>query len=236
MSGRRGIVPRHADCWAAASELNNGIRKGSSMKSCGTAVLLFVLSAPITATAEPFTLMSVPSPITTWAANDHDYAVVLAPLITWDAAAAATAAFAEGWQLATITSAAEQGFVGSLALSGSEFWLGGFQNPLTTVAADADWTWVTGEPFTYTNWNGATFLEPNDYYGPGTEQHLALLGSSLFLGPAGTWNDEGNPLNVSGYVLERPAQAAVPEPSSIGLTLLGLVSLGLVLRRHSARS
>jgi len=203
------------------------------MKSCGTAMLLIVLLAPVTATAEPFTVTSVPSPVT-WAANDHDYAVVLAPLITWDGAAAAAAALAGGWHLATITSAAEQSFVGSLPLSGSEFWLGGLQNPLTTVPAGANWSWVTGEPFTYTNWNATTFSEPNDFYGPGTEQYLGILGSSLFVGPAGTWNDEGLPLNISGYVLERPAQAAVPEPSSVALTLLGLLSMRLVLRRHSA--
>ena len=111
------------------------------MKSCGTAVLLFVLFAPITATAEPFTLMSVPSPITTWAANDHDYAVVLAPLITWDAAAAATAAFAGGWHLATITSDAEQGFVGSLALSALS---SGSRVPESAddCGRDANWTWI----------------------------------------------------------------------------------------------
>ena len=52
---------------------------------------------------------------------------------------------------------------------------------------------MTGESWDYTNWATG---EPNDAYGPGSEQHL--------LGWDGgwTWNDEGNLNSVTGYVVE----------------------------------
>lgn len=63
--------------------------------------------------------------------------------------------------LATITSAEENLFVSELldGVRASEALLGGFQDPPTTADPAANWHWVTGEPWGYTNWR---LNEPND--------------------------------------------------------------------------
>ena len=194
-------------------------------------VILIVVMVS-TSSADPIQLTSVVSSTETWEGNGHEYAVVGADGITWDAARQATTALGGGWHLATITSAAEQAFVGSLPLSGVEFWLGGFQDPLSTQAADENWTWVTGEAFTYTNWNRTSFAEPNDFYGPGSEQYLGISGSAGPLGAPNLWNDEGFIPHLAGYVIER-ASAPVPEPGSLFLTGLGCGAVWLLRRRRS---
>ncbi len=134
--------------------------------------------------------------------NGHYYDIVSAHGITWnDANTAASSSSYLGLMghLATITSANEESFVVSLITNGGEYWLGGYQNPITETVATAGWTWVNNEgsfpgtdsssPFAI--WNPS---EPNDFYGPGSEQYLALT-------PTG-WNDEGNLADINGYVLE----------------------------------
>jgi len=193
--------------------------------------VVMMATVPSTSSAEPIQLTAVASSAVTWEANGHEYAVVGADGITWVAAFQATSALGDAWHLATITSAAEQEFVSSLPLSGVEFWLGGFQDPLSTLAADQNWKWVTGEAFTYTNWNRTSFLEPNDYYGPGSEQYLGISGSAGPLGAPNLWNDEGFNPNIAGYVIER-ASAPVPEPGSLLMTVPGLFAVWLLHRRR----
>lgn len=201
---------------------------------CWILPVLLTVATVSTSSADPIQLTSVVSSAITWEGNAHEYAVVGADGISWDAARQATSTLAGGWHLATITSAAEQGFVGSLPLSGVEFWLGGFQDPVSTLAADENWKWVTGEAFTYTNWNRTSFLEPNDYYGPGSEQYLGISGSAGPLGAPNLWNDEGFTPHIAGYVIER-ASAPVPEPGSLFLTVLGLGVAWLLLRQPLRR-
>jgi hypothetical protein len=98
-----------------------------------------------------------------WSVNGHFYDVVsVAGSIIWeDANAAATTA---GGYLATITSRAENDFVFSLVNNVTYWhgysgpWLGGYQDP-ATQQPDANWRWVTGEPWSYTNWQNG---QPND--------------------------------------------------------------------------
>src|SRR5207244_13339010 len=64
--------------------------------------------------------------------------------------------------LATLTSSSEQNFVIShLGGSLSGYWIGGYQVAGAVEPAEG-WAWVTGEPWSYTNWMSG---EPNDARG-----------------------------------------------------------------------
>jgi len=199
------------------------------------AVVLLAVTAS-TALADPITASSTIAS-GTWSVNGHQYAVVAAPFLTWDQANQAAAARPGNWHLATVTSPGEQAFIESLGLPGNEFWLGGFQNPLSTLEREANWTWITGEAFSYTNWATVLFIEPNDYFGPGSEQYLGMVGAETALSTpqtTGRWNDEAFIPNLSGYVVESPTP--VPEPATLPLILTGLASLRLAVRGWRARA
>ena len=141
---------------------------------------------------------------------------------TWDTAQ--LFALGQGGYLATLTTEAEDTFVTSLVQSllgyHQEVWAGGYQQDTSGGAAN-NWTWVNGEgPFGYKNWS---LGEPNDYYGPNSEQHLGINWTKN-----GTWNDEGDRGigNIRGIVVE-----SVPEPSVIALFAVGLLGLGFASRK-----
>ena len=172
--------------------------------------------------------MAVNAEATLWDVNGHDYIVVQLPDTSWTDAISHLEANYAGYSLAVITSAEEQAFVESV-LNGNnheqkayqgEYWLGGYQ-ALDEYDPDAGWKWYTGgEEFNYANWyNPSPALEePNDHYGPGSEQHLAVWSRYDW-----QWNDEGAIGNITGYVAE-----SVSEPSTvmlIGFALLGMAGL-----------
>lgn len=130
------------------------------------------------------------------AATSHCYEVVAIPAgITWpNAKAAAAARTYNGFSghLVTITSQAETNFLVASGLTPAAYWIGGSQ-PLGQTGAATNWSWVTGEPFVYTNWETG---EPNDYYGPASEQYL-----EFWLTP-GKWNDQNSTFLQGGYVVE----------------------------------
>jgi uncharacterized repeat protein (TIGR01451 family) len=150
-----------------------------------------------------------------WNGNGHYYQVVGDPGVDWATAnALAEAATFEGLggHLATITSAGENSFVTALLPSGgNEYWLGGYQVPPTQPIATAGWTWVNGEGTfpgvngafgyanPYSNWNAG---EPNDNFGVASEQFMAIWASNGGGNVRGTWNDDGNLGDLTGYVVE----------------------------------
>ncbi len=123
--------------------------------------------------------------------------------ITWGDAK--TAAEAAGGYLATITSAGENDFVYGLVSDSAYWWhgqgpwLGGYQ-PEGSSEPDGGWTWVTGETWSYTNWNVG---EPNNM---GNENALHYVGSS------NRWNDIHSATLVNGYIIEFDC---LPPPSSM---------------------
>ncbi|MCX7771093.1 MAG: CSLREA domain-containing protein, partial [Proteobacteria bacterium] len=134
----------------------------------------------------------------------HWYEPVYVPGgITWDAAK--VAAEAEGGYLATITSAEENNFVFGLVNDPAYFieiygpYIGGFQ-PAGSEEPAGGWTWVTGEPWVYTNWNEG---EPNNYLG--IENALHLLSNVR-------WNDLRTDESMKGYIIE---YNCLPTPSGM---------------------
>ncbi|MEC8506549.1 MAG: C-type lectin domain-containing protein, partial [Planctomycetota bacterium] len=93
-----------------------------------------------------------------------------------------------GGHLATITSQDENDFVDSLvpgaALTGVR--LGGFQAP-GNMDPSAGWNWVTGEPWSYTDWSTGGLPQPDD--SKGDESWLRLLPTSIYGDAFGGWYD-----------------------------------------------
>ena len=87
---------------------------------------------------------------------------------------------AMGGHLVTITTSGEQSFIFNIWPSG---WIG-----LTDEVSEGTWRWVTGETYSYTNWNSG---EPNN---AGNEDYVQFVSN-------GRWNDLPNNYNLP-YVLE----------------------------------
>ena len=138
--------------------------------------------------------------------NGHWYQVVSATgPITWSVAK--LAAEAKGAHLVTLTSAAEEDQVWSIASAPSAWmvipfvsigpWLGGLQASNASSPADG-WSWVTGEPWLYSAWLPG---EPNEGCGSLSEDrlHYIALGST----PSRTWNDFAGETACPNYILPR---------------------------------
>ena len=146
-----------------------------------------------------------------WSDNGHFYDVVSIPgTLSWEEASAA--ASAAGGYLATITSPAENVFVFSLVNNAAYWhgysgpWLGGYQSP-ATWQPDANWHWVTGEAWSYTNWQSG---QPNDSGGR-AEDKLQFGFATL----VSVWNDimsvDPTPAyQPSAYVVEWNSDPLVP--------------------------
>lgn len=167
-----------------------------------------------------------------WSGNGHWYLFVETGLTAPQAFAAAAATTWMGMPgyLATITSAAENDFVASLAFTQAgmqQAWLGGSDDG----APVNQWTWrvgpEAGQAFTYTNWGSG---EPNNCCGG--ENYLAIN-----WGGRGLWNDYGPPAFAGaslGYVIEYSPVSVpnpTPAPATAWLALGALAALGATRRR-----
>jgi hypothetical protein len=109
--------------------------------------------------------------------NGHSY-YRSTGIANWTTAKANCAAM--GGYLATVTSSGENSFLFNLWPSG---WIG-----LTDEVTEGTWKWVTGETFSYTNWNSG---EPNN---SNNEDYIQFVSG-------GRWNDLNNNSSLA-YVLE----------------------------------
>jgi hypothetical protein len=121
--------------------------------------------------------------------NGHWYAKVPRESRNWIDCVPVAASL--GGSLATITSAPEELFAVTHVLGGESAVIGGFQNRTSPSFSEpaGGWEWLTGEPWSYTNWatNGGDHPEPNNWSIYGNEDWLTLYAG-------GTWND--GPFNV----------------------------------------
>lgn len=120
--------------------------------------------------------------------NGHSYEAVYS-YTTWQQAKAA--AESRGGHLVTVTSGDEKNFLVSNGLAPHRYWIGGVQDA-AGPEKDGGWGWVTGEPWSYTNWGTG---EPND---SGNEDCAQWWNTPAL----GTWNDRACSGFENGYVVE----------------------------------
>jgi hypothetical protein len=159
-------------------------------------------------------------------ANGHYYELVTTEGgWTWDDARNTAAAMSYNGMpghLATVTSQAENDFIVNEwpgIGSNVQVWLGG-----TDAVSEGDWRWITGETWSYTNWNGG---EPNN--AGGNEDCLTYKENEQ-------WNDELC-TNEFWYLVEfEPAN--VPTMNEWGMiifaALAGIGSVYYLRKRYSA--
>ena len=118
------------------------------------------------------------SPLVQYSGNGHSYQRIDTPS-TWSNAR--TYCESLGGYLATLTSQQENDFVyQNLALQQVDIWLGG-----TDEISEGNWQWVTGEPWSYTNW----FPGNPDNNASAGQDYLAFTSFDTL----GRWDDAGLP-------------------------------------------
>lgn len=139
--------------------------------------------------------------------NEHWYGIYRTAT-TWDAAEAAATALSSKAYLVTITDEREQLFLVTTFLTGADrlrvFWMGG-----TGPNGDRVFTWVTGEPWSYTHWKSG---EPNNWT---RDEFYLSINWSAVRGTLGEWNDVplGGTKGFDGGANDGPYQGIVESES-----------------------
>ena len=137
-------------------------------------------------------------------ANGHRYEIVRVDGgVTWEQARKMAASMHfEGVQghLATITTPEEGRWIRRLGTD--DVWIGGIQ-AIPNAGPESDWHWITGEPWSYTNWDQG---EPND--AGLDEYYLMIFPDSEY------WNDERPKKPLPAFVVEFPLASPAASPAS----------------------
>lgn len=154
-----------------------------------------------------------PPPDNARAFNGHSYLLIEGEM-TWTQARDYSASV--GGYLACITSPEEQEFIFTLIKEGTRefYWIGA-----TDEAEEGVWTWVSGEPFTYSNWASR---QPDNNYRSSIESYLGVARVDTDWARAGKWNDftnTGSEPGPSGLIVEwdqgRPVTMDIPADASV---------------------
>jgi hypothetical protein len=169
-----------------------------------------------------------------------------------DGAAAMTYSGVAG-HLATVTTLSESDFITEFLLAGAPrvsvfggypvtAWLGAVQ-PSSGAEPAGEWQWITGEPFSFTNWKAG---EPNEFIAGEDFLHVWARGSHDELDVAGMWNDtlSPNPFKVGSFVVEfdtplpdqNSGSAPIPlPPAAQSIIAIGVAAAACLGKRHAAR-
>lgn len=169
-------------------------------------------------------------------ANGHYYELVNAASIEWSEARVAASEMTLGGplcsgHLATVTTQGENDFIVSAFTAGalSNKWLGAFQDEANSSTVNDGWQWVTGEPWSYTNWNSG---EPSNH-------HYTIEGyedAATFWSNSGNWNDAPSEWHYwnGGFVVEYDCRQVLvdikpgSDPNSINLKSRGVIPVAIL--------
>jgi curved DNA-binding protein CbpA len=156
-----------------------------------------------------------PGPTSSGAAESvfqgHRYKLVRQPL-TWREAVLECERL--GGSLCSVESAEEHQFLVDHVLDGQSAWLGG-----TDVSSEGLWTWINGQPFTFTKWAEGAPQNEDD-----AQHHLEIR-------PDGTWSDFYGD-SRKAFVCKWD-QASVPAPADV--RPVRSESIGAIASEASAR-